>query len=400
MITRGDFFMIKDLYKKGMSISDIARELGVDRKTVRKYIQQDSPPIRQKRKKKSKLDPFKEYLHKRMLEDKVFNGERLLDEIRQMGYTGGKTILKDYIKPFRDTAKKKYTVRYETLPGEQMQVDWKEIGEVVLEGGKVKLSMFVAILGYSRMKYVEFTASQDQEHVLQCLIHSFKYFGGVPKNVLFDNMRTVTDGREQGIVKWNQRFAEFASYYSFIPKACKPYRAKTKGKVERAIQYITNNFYQGVEFTSLEDLNNQVLRWLDRIGNRKVNDTTGVSPQERWAEEKLRPIGSIQDYDTSYRSYRRAHLDGTFSYNGQRWVLPKEYAGQEILVKQSLSGEIHLFHQGKEIKGMNMTASVISLADKIKEKQKALVGAAQSVPLVQVNTRPLSAYDELLRGES
>lgn len=127
-----------------------------------------------------------------MLEDGVFNSEKLFFEIRQQGYTGGKTILKDYMKPFRETAKKKYTVRYETLPGEQMQVDWKEVGEVVIEGKKVKLSLFVAVLGYSRMKYAVFTTSQDQEHLMECLIQSFKYFGGVPKKVLFDNMKTVT----------------------------------------------------------------------------------------------------------------------------------------------------------------------------------------------------------------
>jgi transposase len=116
-------------------------------------------------------------------------------------------------------------------------------------------------------------------------MNSFKYFGGVPQKVLFDNMRTVTDGRDQGLVKWNARFAEFAAYYDFIPKACRPYRAKTKGKVERAIQYITDSFYIGTTFDSIEDLNRQVEGWLDRIGNRKSNDTTGISPQERWSEE-------------------------------------------------------------------------------------------------------------------
>lgn len=151
MITRGEFFVIKEMYERGMSISDIARELGIDRKTVRKYIHSPNPPSKIKRKpRKSKLDPFKPYLQKRMLEDGVFNSEKLFFEIRQQGYTGGKTILKDYMQPFRETAKKKYTVRYETLPGEQMQVDWKDVGEGVIEGRKVKLSLFVATLGYMR----------------------------------------------------------------------------------------------------------------------------------------------------------------------------------------------------------------------------------------------------------
>jgi len=119
MITRGEFFMIKEMYERRMSISDIARELGIDQKTVRKYIHSLNPPSKSKRKqRKSKLDPFKPYLQKQMFEDGVFNSEKLFLDIRQQGYTGGKTILKDYMQPFRETAKKKYMVRYETLPGE------------------------------------------------------------------------------------------------------------------------------------------------------------------------------------------------------------------------------------------------------------------------------------------
>jgi transposase len=394
MITRGDFFMIKDMFKRGMSISSIARELDLDRGTVRKYVNASAAPSKQKRKKtKRKLDPYKDYLHQRMLEDGVYNGERLLDEIKQLGYTGGKTILKDYIKPFRDKERKKYSVRYETLPGEQMQVDLKEIGEIILSGERIKLSMFVATLGYSRMKYAEFTQSQDQEHVLQFLMNSFKYFGGVPQKVLFDNMRTVTDGRDQGLVKWNARFAEFAAYY------CRPYRAKTKGKVKRAIQYITNNFYVGTTFDSIQDLNCQVERWLDRIGNRKKNDTTGISPQERWSEEKM---GSLQklDYDTSYRVYRKTHFDSTLSYKGHKWLLPKEFAVKEILIKESLSGIMRFYYQGEEITAIQTSASVISLAEQIKKKQSAVVAAPHSVPAIPVNTRSLSVYDDLVRGES
>ncbi len=121
MKTRGEFFMIKDLRNQGMSISDIARELQMDRKTIRKYIEAPSAPRPAKRKKtKSKLDPFKDYLHQRMIEDQVWNAVKLLEEIKAKGYDGGKTILKDYIKPYREAGKKKYTVRYETAPGEQI----------------------------------------------------------------------------------------------------------------------------------------------------------------------------------------------------------------------------------------------------------------------------------------
>jgi transposase len=400
MITRGEFFMIKELYRKGMSISDIARQLGIDRKTVRKYLGENSPPLKKKRTSRgSKLDRYKDYLHKRMIEDGVFNSEKLYGEIQSLGYTGGRTILKDYIKPFRDTHRAKYTVRYETLPGEQMQVDWKEIGTVILHGEPVKLTMFVAVLGYSRMKYAEVTTSQDQEHLMQCLIHSFKYFGGVPQHILFDNMKTVTDGREQGVVKWNERFAEFASYYSFTPKACKPYRAQTKGKVERAIQYIMNSFYVGTSYDSIEDLNQQLLRWLDRVGNRKKNDTTGVSPQERWAEEKLQPILQKADYDTSYRSYRKTHFDGTFSYRGVKWIVDPEYSQKEILVKESLDGQVTAYYQGVRISCKQLHENVIFLPQKQNEKQDIGVGRSQPASHFEVHTRSLSEYDELTGGE-
>ncbi|URT69030.1 IS21 family transposase [Cytobacillus firmus] len=399
MKTRGEFFMIKEMYKRGMSISDIARELKMDWKTVKKYISSATVPTGKKRKRSSKLDAFKDYIDRRMMEDQVFNSEKILSEIKALGYQGGKTILKDYMQPFRKQAKKKYTVRYETLPGQQMQVDWKEVGEVILDGRKVKLSMFVGILGYSRMKYAAFTLSQDQEHVMQCLINSFKYLGGVPSSVLFDNMRTVTDGRDQGIVKWNKRFSEFAAYYGFIPKACRPYRAQTKGKVERAIQYIMNNFYNGTKFESLEELNQLLFRWLDAVGNRKRNETTGYSPQERWTEEKLQPIHDKKEYDTSYISFRKVHWDSSFSYKGEHWILSSKYAGKEILVKESLAGSIKIFYQGEEIGIQQRRKKIIPFSEKIKKKQTVVVGAPQPVS-VEVDTRSLSIYDEFTKGES
>ncbi|MFS0639245.1 IS21 family transposase [Mesobacillus foraminis] len=398
MKTRGEFFMIKDMYQRGMSITDIAKELKMDRKTVKKYINSDALPVPRKRSRNSKLDKFKEYIDRRMMEDQVFNAEKLLLEIKALGYEGGKTILKDYMQPYREQARKKYTVRYETLPGQQMQVDWKEVGEIILNGEKVKVSMFVSILGYSRMKFAMFTLSQDQEHVMHCLINSFKYLGGVPSTILFDNMRTVTDGRDQGVVKWNKRFAEFASYYGFIPKACRPYRAQTKGKVERAIQYIMNHFYVGTKFTSIEELNQLLMRWLDSVGNRKRNETTGCSPQERWTEEKLHSIKDKKEYDTSYISFRKVHWDSSFSYKGESWMLPSGYAGKEILVKESLEGSIKIFYQGEEISKQQRRKKVIPFSEKIKKKQTVVVGAPQPVS-VEVDTRPLSVYDEFTRGE-
>lgn len=391
--------MIKDLRNQGMSISDIARELQMDRKTIRKYIEAPSAPRPAKRKKtKSKLDPFKDYLHQRMIEDQVWNAVKLLEEIKAKGYDGGKTILKDYIKPYREAGKKKYTVRYETAPGEQMQMDWKEVGFVTIDGKRRKLSLFVVILGYSRMKYAWFTFTQDQEHVMEGLLRAFDYFGGRPRSILFDNMKTVVHGRDQGRVIWNERFYAFATHYGFVPKACRPYRAQTKGKVERAIQYIQNHFLQGRDMTSLDTLNNQLLRWLDQTGNRKVHQTTGVSPQERWAEEKLEPVYALPRYDTSYHTYRKCHWDGSLSYKGRRHLLPSTYAGQDILIKEALDGKLSFYHQGQTI-SYSPRSDVLSFSNEIiKKKQTDLADHPPSVS-VHVDTRPLSFYDTFSKGE-
>lgn len=395
MITKGDYLLIKDLYARGMSISDIAKKLEIDRKTVRKYLNGESP-VRKPRERSSKLDPFKNYILTRMREDEVLNSEVLLREIKKQGYQGGRTILKDFMQPFRVQKNSRQTIRYETVPGEQMQVDWKHVGEYIIAGERVQLSMFVAILGFSRMKYARFTISQDREHLLDCLTDAFEYFGGVTRKILFDNMRTIMDGREAGQVKWNETFLDFASYYGFFPRACKPYRAQTKGKVERAIQFIANNFFHSVTFISLDDLNRQLLRWLDSVGNRKINSTTNAAPQELWLKEDLQSILEMPRFDTSYKSYRKVHLDGTFSYKGETWRVPLSYVGAELLVKENLSGEVSLFYKGEKIQ---LNENVVYFPSKEKKRPKQRVPAIVSTSSYSVEVRPLSAYEDLLKGD-
>lgn len=149
----------------------------------------------------------------------------------------------------------------------------------------------------------------------------------------------------------------------------------------------------------MEELNQLLMRWLDSVGNRKRNETTGYSPQEKWTEEKLQPINEKKEYDTSYISFRKVHWDGSFSYKGESWILSSMYAGKEILVKESLEGSIRIFYQGEEISKLQRRKKVIPFSEKITKKQTVVVGAPQPVSL-EVDTRPLSVYDEFTRGES
>lgn len=228
--------MIREWKQKGWSVSEIARQTGFDRKTIRKYLNAEASPESKARKSKgSILDPYKPYLLERIKEGTT-NCMVLIEEIRAQGYEGKSTILREFVQPYREAPKKQATVRFETIPGRQAQVDWAEdIGEYLVDGIKRPLYAFVMILSYSRKRYIEFTTDMTQSTLMKCHMNAFSYFQGIPQQLLYDNMRTVVTKHSVKQIRFNKKFEDFLSYYGIIPKACKPYRAQTKGKVERAV---------------------------------------------------------------------------------------------------------------------------------------------------------------------
>ena len=183
--------MIRDLYLQGFGISEIARQTGFDRKTVRKYLRLKTLPEPQKRPgRKSKLDPYKPYIQEKLKEG-PYTAARLYREIKEMGFDGGKTIVKDFVQKVRPEQGIPAVLRYETKPGVQAQVDWGELGTVEVDGKVKKLFCFNMILGYSRMRYVEFTLNIDTPTLIQCHLNAFEYFGGFTQEILYDNMKQV-----------------------------------------------------------------------------------------------------------------------------------------------------------------------------------------------------------------
>lgn len=188
MVGRGEFLDVHEAWKRGKSISEIARLLGRDRKTVRRLLQAEGPRPRAPREVSSKLDPFREYLLGRILgEDPVTNAEVLYDEIRVKGYCGGRTILKDFMRPFRELVAEKTTVRFETPPGQQAQADWGTFRK----RGRRQVQGFVMTLGWSRTMYLDFTETQALPAFLLCHEEAFHYLGGVPEHILYDRTKTV-----------------------------------------------------------------------------------------------------------------------------------------------------------------------------------------------------------------
>jgi hypothetical protein len=262
--------------------------------------------------------------------------------------------------------------------------------------------------------YVEFTVNGNTDWFIRCHQHAFEYFGGVPREILHDNLKSAVIGREPGgRIVWNERYLDFALYSGFAPHPCRPYRAQTKGKVERGIGYVRQNFWCGLHFTDLDDLNSQALAWLNDIANPRVHGTTGEIPFERLVHEGLQSLPS-QRFDTSIRTERYASRDCLVSYDGNFYSVPAAWAQKVLLVKETedrqlviLNGLGEVVAQHRKLPGRYKRAIVAAhyaglpvLARQSSPAQATqilttteLILLNQVVP--QVETRPLSVYGQL-----
>jgi transposase len=335
MIVKEDWMLIRGLankVKQGLSVSEIARQTGHDRKTIRKYLATAQKPQYQSAGRVSKLAPYKSYIERRLKEVPEISNRRLLREIREQGYIGSRSILGDFIKPFRMARRQLAVLRFETMPGEQAQVDWSSFGTIEYADLKQRLYCFSMVLGFSRTIYIEWTVSQDIFTWLRCHQNAFSYFGGYTRMLLYDNLKTVVLARTGGHIQWNPKFMDFAGFYGFEPKLCRPYRAQTKGKVERPFQYIRQDFFVGAQFSDLDDLNRQSRLWLDKVANARVHGTTKEIPLDRLKKENLSPLAN-RSYDTAYSGSRKASSDGFISYQGNRYSVPYQYSRRNLSVK-------------------------------------------------------------------
>lgn len=335
MVTGEEWVMVKDLAQQGLTISEIARRTGYDRKTVRAQLRAAGPPRYGPRPPRlTKLAPYTAYVQQR-LQAGVFNCATLLRELRQRGYPGGMTRLRLFVHPQRLKAREVATCRFETAPGEQAQVDWASFGR--WEGHR--LSAFVMTLGYSRMKYVEFTLSQDLETFLTCHLHAFAAFGGVPQTLLYDNLKSVVLQRDAAGIRFHPRFLDFAAVFGVIPRLCQPGRAQTKGKVENSVGYVKGSFWPGRTWTDLADLNAQARDWCATVANALPHATIRAIPAERLRAEGLQPLDG-KTYDTSYTVSRLVSKDCLISYRGSRYSVPWRYARKPVVVKVPVGGQI------------------------------------------------------------
>jgi len=338
MIRLEKFMDIFRLKETGYSISGISRLTGVDRKTIRKYLTRGKtqPLTHKKRKSKgSKIDPYTTYILSLMSEsDQEFPPATVIyEQIVKRGYGGSLSLVQKWLKEYRSKHFPNVVVRFETGPGEQAQVDWgeKKIRDKI--SGRIrKVYIFCMTLSYSRVRFTHFTPRADMYHFLLGHILAFEYFGGVPKEILYDQNRCVV--LKPGIkdITINSKFLDFARHYNFRPRLCRIYRPETKGKVENTVKFVKRNFLSIQDTNNIVVLNQRKREWLAKVNN-KVHSTIQEIPFKRLPREKLQAIDNLARYDLYYLETRKVFNDATFSFQAQRYSVPPVYIGKTVSVK-------------------------------------------------------------------
>jgi transposase len=354
VVTLGELVMILDLARQGLSVSAIARRTGRDRKTIRTYIARglEPPAYKPREPTPSPLGPFEAFLRERVGRFPDLTGRRLWREVRDLGFAGGYSTVTDFLRTVRPPAAAAFERRFETPPGRQAQVDFAHF-KVRFEdepGAERIVWLFSLVLGHSRMMWARFVAQQDLATVLRCHVAAFEALGGVPEQILYDRMRTAVLGEvdERGIV-YNDKLLALAGHYGYLPKACRPYRAKTKGKVERPFRYVREDFFLARSFRSLGDLNAQFTQWLDQVANRRLHGTTGRIVIEHFAEErpalKALPAGP---FNAVLRLERRISHEGMVSVGGNLYSVPDGTRRRPVEV-QVTAAEVRILEDGRLI---------------------------------------------------
>lgn len=344
--------MILDLHRQGLSVTAIARRTGRDPKTIRKYIERglDLPAYGPRQVgRPNKIAPFVDYLRSRIAAYPDLTAVRLTRELRERGYDGAYTAVKRFVAAIRPRDQPCFEVRFETPPGDQAQVDFARfVTEFTDEPGVGRIVwLFSLVLGHSRYVFARFVMHQDLQTLLRCHCLAFEAIGGVPLEILYDRMKTAVTGEDDaGHIVYNRSLLALARHFGFQPKACRPYRAKTKGKVERPFRYIREDFFLARSFRNLDDLNGQLRDWLDTVANVRLHGTTQRIVSDAFAAEQpdlqSLPAGP---FDVLLKLERRVSHDGLVSIGGNYYSVPDRT--RRIVEVHQLADRIRILDEGR-----------------------------------------------------
>ena len=333
--------------KETMSKAAMARIMGCDPRTVKRYLEGYKPKMKRKILKKSKLDKFKETIISKL--EIGCTSMAIFKFIQKDGYTGSYSLVADFVQKHKEEQIKKATIRFETAPGLQSQVDWKENLKMISKHGELfEVNIFLMVLGYSRTKFVKLTSDKTQKTLFECMNEAFEYFGGVPKEIVFDNMATVVDRANSkiGNVKLNTKFVQYSKDIGFNPITCRIYRPQTKGKVESLAKLVDRLQVYNHEFETYEELEKIVKMFMKEINN-EISQETNMKPIERLAKETkhLLPLPNqevLNAYTTSPKEYK-VSKESMITYKGQKYSVPTYLIGKSVSVKET-EEYIHIYY--------------------------------------------------------
>lgn len=324
------------------NFSVLARQFECDYRTVKRYydlgLEGKLDKLKQRRRPKSTLlDDYKEIIKEKLALGCTAMSIYYL--ISKKGYSGSYTTVKRYCRKERESSIQKATIRIETSPGLSAQVDWKESVRMVNNTGEVFfINIFLYVLGYSRMKYLQVTVDKQQKTLFDCLHQAFLYTGGVPEEIWFDNMRTVVDQSKTQFTRvvFNEKFRSFSKDSGFNPIACRPFRPQTKGKVEALARTMDRLNVFNHEFEDFAQLDQIVNEFNYDLNFEEISQGTMERPVDRWTKEKmsLKKLNSeiLFPYSEEQQDKRLVSKESMIVYDYHKYSVPVKYIGNRVTV--------------------------------------------------------------------
>ena len=340
-----------------MNYSALARKFDCDVRTVKKYMQNPSKAKKTSRKPRQVVSKLKKYepIIIEKYENYSSTAMSIYGFIKTLGYKGSYSLVKQFLSKYKKTQCSKAIIRFETFPGIQAQVDWKENKTMITNSGKViTFNIFVIVLGYSRKRYFQITESRSQPVLFDCLINAFKFFGGVPKEILFDNMKTVVNKNKSfiGKLELNSKFEQFANDMGFKILACRPYNPQTKGKVEASVRLSNRLDAYNKEFETFEDLE-KITQHINLEVNEQISQATLESANSRFEREKTKllplPLDNILFSYKHPLTIYKVSRESSISFKGKKYYIDPFYIGKKVEVFQQSDSSIALYYDSQFI---------------------------------------------------
>jgi transposase len=378
----------------------IARAVSLDVRTVRRVLRQEAPRAYERVRRGSPLLAGFEDRIRRRVAAVGYCAQAIYEELRAQGYHGGYDVVRRFVSPLREEATVEATMRFETPPGRQGQADWGQCWTII-SGKRMKVHLFILTLGCSRKMYAVATTDEKMPAFLRSHEEAFKFLGGVPHEIVYDNLKSVVLGRdfEGSRFEWNPVFWDFSRYYDFRPNPHRPYRPQTKGKVESGVKYV-KRFLRGKEFQSLDDLNSQLLDWIINVADERVHGTTHRRPADMFLEEKdlLLSTKGRPAYVLEERAVRHVSRDCLVAFETNRYSVPFRLAGKRVEVLTD--GEmIKIYHGGELISSHpRIEGSYQASVDKSHYWGLYKHAKPSPPPAEEVEVRDLAVYQSLLEG--